>query len=300
MNTMGGCCPCCVVKRRRTGVTLDPWATTPELTVVLPAYRDAANILSGVAAVERALHPMGISFEILLIEDAGGDGADDLIRTLAAVNPRLRFLLHEGNRGRGATVSEGIREARGTLVGFLDIDMEVAAHYIVPMVELLREGQCEMVVACRDYRVSPDPSFVLRHLLSSSYRRLVRFLLPLPVNDTEAGFKFFRRSSILPVLDHCRDPRWFWDTEICVRAHRAGLRLLEVPTLFHRRADKGTTVRIFRDSWLHLRSLLRLRRELREMASSGQPSKTAIMSRPTLSTRAAPASPATLRNPSSS
>ncbi len=240
-----------------------PRAPPPGLTVVLPAYRDAANVLPGVEAVERSLRATGWDYEILLIEDAGGDGAAEVIRGLAGENPRVRFLLHERNRGRGATVAEGIREARGEFAGYLDIDMEVAAHYLVPMVELLREGRCDLVVARRDYRVSLGPSFLLRHVLSSGYRRLVRSVLPLPVHDTEAGYKFFRRAAILPVLDRCRDPHWFWDTEVCVRAHLAGLRLAEVPALFVRRADKASTVRVVRDTWLHFRALHRLRSEIR-------------------------------------
>lgn len=234
-----------------------------DLTVVLPAYRDRANILPGVDAVERALRPMVVDYEILLIEDAGKDGATDAIRALAAKNPRVRFIFHEQNRGRGATVAEGLREARGEIAGYLDIDMEVAAHYIVPMVELLREDRCDVVIARRDYRVSLGPSFLLRHVLSSGYRALVGFVIALPLRDTEAGFKFFRRTAILPVLDLCRDTHWFWDTEICVRAHRAGLRLAEIPTLFVRREDKASTVRVLRDSWLYLRALYRLRRDLR-------------------------------------
>jgi hypothetical protein len=91
----------------------------------------------------------------------------------------------------------------------------------------------------------------------------VRTLLGASVQDTESGFKFFRREALLPVLDRIRDPGWFWDTEFMVRAARRGLRIEEIPGAFVRRRDKKSTVRGLRDSLRYFAKLLAFRRELR-------------------------------------
>ena len=80
----------------------------------------------------------------------------------------------------------------------------------------------------------------------------------------ESGFKFFRRARILQVLDETQDTRWFWDTELMVRAHRRGYRIEEIPCLFARRFDKPSTVRLVPDALEYFRKLWRLKKEIKE------------------------------------
>jgi GT2 family glycosyltransferase len=87
------------------------------------------------------------------------------------------------------------------------------------------------------------------------------------LRDTETGFKFFNCARALPVLESIRDPGWFWDTEFMVRAARAGLRIVEIPGAYIRRADKTSTVRGLRDSFRYFGKLLAFRRALRSARS---------------------------------
>jgi hypothetical protein len=80
--------------------------------------------------------------------------------------------------------------------------------------------------------------------------------------DTETGCKLFAREKVLPLLDLVEDPHWFWDTEIMVQAWLAGLRIHEEPSIFIRRPEKPSTVKLARDVRSYLRNLGRLRRRL--------------------------------------
>jgi hypothetical protein len=102
-----------------------------------------------------------------------------------------------------------------------------------------------------------------RYVMSRGYSFLVRRLLDVPFRDTETGYKFFRRETLLPVLDQIRDPGWFWDTEFMVRALRAGLRVVEIPGAYVRRHDKPSTVSGLRDSLEYFKKLLSFRKALR-------------------------------------
>jgi hypothetical protein len=90
-------------------------------------------------------------------------------------------------------------------------------------------------------------------------------MIRVPLADTETGFKLFRREPILPVLAQCEDRGWFWDTEIMVRAHHAGLAIVEVPVLFVRRFDKQSSVQPIRDSLDYFRKLWRFRATARAL-----------------------------------
>jgi hypothetical protein len=92
----------------------------------------------------------------------------------------------------------------------------------------------------------------------------MRLVLDCDLQDTETGCKIFNRRRVLPILDDIKDIHWFWDTEVMARSLVAGLKIVEVPTIFVREGS-FTTVHIVRDTWDYLVNLFKFRRELRAM-----------------------------------
>ena len=134
--------------------------------------------------------------------------------------------------------------------------------YLLPCLLALEQG-ADVATALRIYRFhwrSLD-----RYILSRGYRWLSSHVIPPTLQDTETGFKLFNRERILPVLEACRDRGWFWDTEVMVRAHYAGLQIREIPVLFLRRFDKQSSVRPVRDTIDYLQKLWRFRSVIREL-----------------------------------
>jgi len=238
----------------------------PRVSVVLACYNEAEILESSFAEIVDTLENMGRSFEILLVDDVSRDRTREIIRALVAGHPGLdlRVLLHERNQGRGATVTDGFRAARGEIAGYLDVDLEVHARYIPSLVRAIEQG-ADVATVRRIYALqlwSLD-----RYFMSRGYGWLVRKLLGTNVQDTETGYKFFRRERVLPLLDEVRDPGWFWDTEFMLRAERRGLRIVEVPGAYLRRFDKTSTVRGLRDSLEYFRKLVAFRAQLRRGGS---------------------------------
>ena len=237
-------------------------ATAPALSVVLACYNEAEILEASFAEIRDTLEEMKRPYEVLFVDDVSRDQTRALIAKIVEENPRLdlRVLLHEQNRGRGQTVTDGFRAARGEITGYLDVDLEVHSRYIPSLVRAIERGADVATVR----RIYAFQLFSLdRYLMSRGYSFLVRRLLGVPFRDTETGFKFFRRQALLPVLDEIHDPGWFWDTEFMVRAGRRGLRIEEVPGAYLRRSDKTSTVRGLRDSVLYFGRLLAFRRRLR-------------------------------------
>jgi amino acid adenylation domain-containing protein len=232
----------------------------PQLSLVIPCYNESAYLEASVSNLLDTLDRSGLRFELVLFDDGSSDDTAGRARALLKVLDRseIRLLEHLTNLGRGATVADGLQQAAGEVIGFCDIDLEISAAYIPGAVRLLLERRCDMVVAERHYRWTP--SNVLRNVMSIAYRRLVRLLLCIPDADTGAGFKFFRRSSILPILDEVHDSKWFWDTEVTVLALDQGLRLVNLPAAFERRRDKKSTVRLLRDTLQLILTLVRFHR----------------------------------------
>lgn len=114
-----------------------------------------------------------------------------------------------------------------------------------------------MVVANRFY----EKNFraITRVVSSVGYKIIVNTLLHLPINDTEAGYKFFKTNKILPVLSKITEKGWFWDTEICARAYWTGLKLSQIPVLFVRNTNKKSTVRLIPDTLDYLIKIYQFR-----------------------------------------
>ena len=233
----------------------------PQLSIVLACYNEEEILESSFRELRDTLLRFDRSVEIVLVDDLSRDRTRLLIDKLVAAHQDLdlRVILHEVNRGRGATVTDGFRAARGQIAGYLDIDLEVHCRYIPSLVQAIEAG-ADIATVRRIYAF--QLRYIDRYFMSRGYSSLVRRLLGTRLHDTETGFKFFRRDRLMPIIDEIEDGRWFWDTEFMIRSERKGLRIAEIPGAYVRREDKTSTVSGLRDSIDYFVRLMRFRASL--------------------------------------
>lgn len=232
----------------------------PDVSLVLACYNEAPLFAQSVKEILHVLRHSRYAFEIIFVEDKSADETAGLIRKACAHYPNVRALFHKKNCGRGKTVADGIRAATGTVVGYIDIDLEVSPIYIPEMVRKILDGEADVVIGKRIYRSSI--ASIPREVFSLGYQWLADTMVGTGGLDTETGYKFFNRRKILPVVARAHHPHWFWDTEMMVWARRVGLRITEVPVLFVRRFDKKSSVRMVRDITDYLVNIWRFRGHL--------------------------------------
>jgi len=234
-----------------------------DLSLILPCYNEEPIFAESVRRIIQILSLSRITYEIIFVDDKSRDKTRQLIQKACTKYPNSKALYHTVNKGRGKTVTDGMKEARGTVVGYIDIDLEVSPVYIPMLVGMILENKADVVIGKRMYRTRIQS--MPREILSFGYQWLSNYLIGTGNVDTESGYKFFNREKILPILGLTRHPHWFWDTEIMVLVKRKGLRIMEVPVLFLRRFDKTSSVRIFRDSIDYMKSLLAFKKRLEKM-----------------------------------
>src|SRR2546422_11220120 len=194
-------------------------ASPPRLSVVLACYNEEEILAASFAEIHEVLEHLGRPYEIVFVDDVSRDRTRDVIRDIVAAHPAapIQVILHDVNRGRGATVSDGFRAARGDIVGYLDVDLEVHARYIPSLVRAIEKG-AEVATVRRIY------AFQLRSLdryfMSRGYSYLVPKMRGTSPPDTETGHKFFRPEALMPVRDETRDPGWLRGTGVIGRARR--------------------------------------------------------------------------------
>ncbi len=242
--------------------------TSLDLSIIIACYNEKPVLRDSVTRIVDVLSVTKYAgnYELIFVDDNSRDNTVDIILELMEKFPQvpIKLIRHARNIGRGRTVMDGFKEARGRIMGFLDIDLETPAHYI-PVAALEIERGAEVASALRIYRFLWRTFY--RQILSVGYHKLVSVALQLPLQDTEVGFKFFNREKALPVLLECSDPGWFWDTEVMARSYFAGLKIVEIPTLFIKRYDKQSSVRLVHDTIEYFGKLRHFRHEARRLAA---------------------------------
>ena len=240
-----------------------------DLSLILPCYNEGPYLTGNLHAIYNLLTTLNLSFEIIIIEDTSTNDTLQRVREFANERPHVQLFAHDINRGRGYTVSEGIKKATGRVVGFIDVDLEVDCHNILPFVFKVMEGY-DVVAGFRIYKIR---WWDFRWVLSRGYFLTAKLLCHwhTPFHDTEAGFKFFNREKILPVINEVEDHHWFWDTEIMVRAYYHNLSMAEVPILFIRKNQAFSTLHSFSDTLYYLKKLLGFRKVIRQYEKNGAP-----------------------------
>ena len=238
-------------------------ASVRRLAIVLANYNQAAHLAASVERLQAMCSLLRLDAEIILVDDGSTDLTWSESQALAARHPNIRLHRQPENLGRGAAVAAGARIADAELVGTLDTDLEVPPHYLVPLLERVEAG-ADLAIAHRHYSMPLGLSRgweLGRWITFKGYRRLTRVALGTPI-DTMSGCRIFRREPLLPVIASIRDQRWFWDTELVLRARVAGLRIDEVDAFCPGKATGTSTVHAVRETIAHLYWVARLRREL--------------------------------------
>ena len=225
-----------------------------EVTAIIPVFNDRASLERALPESIEVLAKITPGFEIIVAEDGSTDGSDEVVREFSRNDTRVRLLHSDSRLGRGMALNRAIREAKGEIVCYYDVDLATSMQHLPELVAAIRNG-ADIATGSRLLPSSDTVRTGGRELSSRSYNFLVRLFLGSRIYDHQCGFKGFRRDRILPLLPTIRDNHWFWDTEILVRAQRMGYTVAEFPV--HWRAGKGTTVRI-KDVFSMGSSILRL------------------------------------------
>lgn len=217
-----------------------------DVSVILTGYNEGPDLYKNLCRVKRVLEDTKYKWEIILIDDKSQDDTPLIFQKFATCNKNnISVYLHKKNIGRGGTIIEGIQKAKGSIVGFLDTDLELSPHNIPEFIRAIQDG-ADIAAGVRFYGILGQT--IIRTIASRGYIWLVKRYLQVDLEDTSAGFKFFKRRKILSLLKKIKDRRWFFDTEIMVRGHKAGYRIAQIPIIFSWKPNKKSSVNVISDS----------------------------------------------------
>ncbi|MCW4461035.1 glycosyltransferase family 2 protein [Sphingomonas sp. BT-65] len=191
----------------------------PELSIVIPCFNEAENVLGIVAAVTAEAQRHVASHEIILIDNDSTDGTRDLMREICAADPRVRAILNNRNYGQMRSPTYAIYQAAGAAVIGMGADFQDPPAMIGTFVQQWRAG-AQIVLA---QRRSERTSWLLGQTRKHGYRFLARFG-DHPVVPGATGFGLFDRQ-VVDTLARWNEPEPFFRAMLV----ESGFRLAVVP-----------------------------------------------------------------------
>lgn len=199
-----------------------------EVSIVLPAYNEAKRMEGTVERTAAALREISPSFEIIIAEDGSKDGTDRICESLARKYDFVKHLHSNERQGRGRALNRAFHSSRGEILGYIDVDLATDMKHLLELIQSIRDGY-DFATGSRMLPQSDVKRPFKRGFASKGFNFLTRLMLGSNLYDHQCGFKSFRREALFALMDNIKDTHWFWDTELFVRAQRAGYRVKEFP-----------------------------------------------------------------------
>lgn len=198
-----------------------------DLSVVAPAHNEADNVHPLVTQVHEALGPLGITFEMIVIDDGSTDETRDRLLTMREEHPWLRVIvMHETppgcGHGQSAAFHAGFRAARGRLIAVMDADLQNDPGDLPDMLKVFDQGNVDMVQGDRS---ANRRDTVGRRAASWVGRTFRRGLLGDTIRDTGCSLRVMTREVALSIPLEYRGMHRF----IPVTARHLGFTVVEVP-----------------------------------------------------------------------
>jgi len=210
------------------------------VSLIIPAYNDEETIGRLIDDASSLLSEVCEDFEIVVCNDGSRDKTLEVIEQRRRVNPHVRLLNHEVNQGFGATIRELYLAGSKEFVFSLPGDYQYAPKEILAMAEGLQTH--DFVIGWRVNRNDPPR----RKLQSAVYNLMLRVMYGHRHKDVNS-IKLFRKAILDKITLRSHTP--FVDAELCIRAERAGFKVVEIPIDHLPRLTQGASGGKFSVIW---------------------------------------------------
>ncbi len=231
-------------------------AATPLLTIIIPAYNEARRLPQSLAEVDAFVSAQPYPIEVIVVNNNSNDATPSIAGDFVSTRPYAR-VLNEPRQGKGAAVRTGVLAGRGDYLLICDADLSMPVEEVNKFLPPALDGY-DVAIASREVagaRRIDEPYY--RHWMGRIFNLIVRLLAIPHVQDTQCGFKSFRRGVAHDIFHLQTIDGWGFDVEILFIALKHGYKLVEVPITWYYRPQ--SRISPLRDSINMLIEVLRVR-----------------------------------------
>ena len=204
---------------------------SPDISVVVLAYRSASTIEGFVASLVTSLEEEEIDWEIILVGNYI-EGADDqtpeVVQRISDRNPRIKAVVHVKEGMMGWDMKSGFQAATGNKLAVIDGDGQMPCTDVIRVYNLMIEKEYDLV---KTVRIKRSDGYY-RMFISTVYNLLFKIMFPgISARDMNSKPKIITRELYQKM--NLESDGWFVDAEIMIRARRLKIEIGEIETAFH-------------------------------------------------------------------
>ena len=233
--------------------------TSPELSILIPAYNEEALIESTLDGLKAYLSARPETYEVIIVDDGSQDRTSNCIQEWRNKNGvDLQLLINEQNMGKGFSIRRAILESRGRFIIFIDADLPYELYAIDGFLNALRTGY-DLAIGSRVLPGSEVKGVpMLRYISGQVFSWMVQAVLFQGLPDTQCGFKSFRAEAAKEIFRRLTISGFGFDVEMLFVARKLKLAIQPVPVqmIDHRHRSR---VRLLIDSFKMFANLFMVR-----------------------------------------
>lgn len=202
---------------------------SPSISVIIPAYNEERRLTSTLESVYKYLQKRGPDFEVLVVDDGSLDHTEDLVQDFAKGKSEVRLLSYHPNRGKGYAVKLGMLSAQCDLLLFDDADGSSPIDQLAHLEQAIADGN-DIAIGSRNL---PEAGKTVktkasRKYIGNTFNLIVQSLLLPGINDTQCGFKLFRRATARDIFSVTKTDGFAFDVELLYIARLRGYKVAEI------------------------------------------------------------------------
>jgi dolichyl-phosphate beta-glucosyltransferase len=225
--------------------------------VIIPAYNEEVRIVPTLQRVQEYFVGVDYSWSVTVVSDGSKDTTNELVRSFCKEDPRFELIESVPNRGKGFVVRRGMMEIEGEYLLFSDADLAAPIEEVEKLWPAMKDS--DIAIGSRPMRDSKlevrQPLY--REMLGRLANKLIQAMAVPGIQDTQCGFKLFRRDVAKDVFSRCKRDGFSFDFEALMIARDLGYSIAEIPIRWAH--QEGSKVVMWRDVPKSLFDLFKLR-----------------------------------------
>jgi glycosyltransferase involved in cell wall biosynthesis len=214
----------------------------PVLSIVIPAYNEQGTIMKSLTGLRRDLRMLPFDYEIIVVDDGSVDKTYEIVRKMVTdTEGKLKVIRMDRNGGKGEAFRKGYHESRGRYVFLRDADLETPPRLLNNYLQKIKDA--DVVIASKRHPESEVAYGFFRRFLSKGFNQLVNVLFHLELDDTQCGFKLFRREVLKKIVPRLLLKRYAFDVELLVNVKKRGFKIVTAPIVIRNLRERPMKIR---------------------------------------------------------
>ena len=226
------------------------------MSIIIPAYNEERRLPTSLEQVDRFVAAQPYPIEVVVVNNNSRDATRRIADEFAARHSYMR-VMDQSRQGKGAAVQKGMLAATGEFLFICDADFSMPVEEISKFMPP-NAASYDVAIASREVpgaRRVDEPQY--RHLMGRVFNLIVRVLAIPHIQDTQCGFKVFRRQAARDVFALQTIDGWGFDVEVLFIALKHGYQLIEIPITWYYKPQ--TKISPLRDSINMVLEVMRVR-----------------------------------------